>query len=175
VGKTGRNELCPCGSSKKYKKCCEQRDQRLSSQRAQESQARQAELFSSLQQVAWPSIAFEDDPLDNLSNSVLDLIQAGRFDEADAICDQLLREYPEVVDGLMRRAEVYEAREMWAEAADYYRKAAKFARENDGFEEEGIMEWLSLADKLERRVAAQDIDADPAPHNGRTASGDDVA
>lgn len=173
MGKTGRNELCPCGSSKKYKKCCEQRDQRLSSQRAREGQVRQAELFRP-QQFVWPSIPLEDDPLDNLSNSVPDLIRAGRLDEADATCDQLLREYPEVVDGLMRRAEVREAREIWGEAADYYRKAAKFARENDGFEEEGIMEWLSRADKLEQRAAALDIDADQAPHNGLPASEDGV-
>ncbi len=25
--KTGRNELCHCGSGKKYKKCCERKDE----------------------------------------------------------------------------------------------------------------------------------------------------
>ena len=26
MAKTGRNELCPCGSGRKYKKCCEARE-----------------------------------------------------------------------------------------------------------------------------------------------------
>ena len=27
MAKTGRNDLCPCGSGRKYKKCCEAKDQ----------------------------------------------------------------------------------------------------------------------------------------------------
>ena len=26
MAKTGRNDLCPCGSGRKYKKCCEAKD-----------------------------------------------------------------------------------------------------------------------------------------------------
>jgi len=29
TAKAGRNELCPCGSGKKFKKCCEPRQQSL--------------------------------------------------------------------------------------------------------------------------------------------------
>jgi len=29
--KIGRNELCPCGSGKKYKKCCLRKNKQLSS------------------------------------------------------------------------------------------------------------------------------------------------
>ena len=151
MAKTGRNELCPCGSGKKYKKCCEQRDERQGSQRLQERQAHQAALFKKMGE--W---MLETDELDNLSNGVVALIKDGRLDEADEACEQLLREYPEVVDGLMRKAQVHEARRMWREAAAYYRKTAQFAREHDGFEEEGIMAWLSTADDLEKRTANPD-------------------
>jgi flagellar motility protein MotE (MotC chaperone) len=34
MSKVGRNEPCPCGSGKKYKKCCEARDQQLAAERA---------------------------------------------------------------------------------------------------------------------------------------------
>jgi hypothetical protein len=34
MGKIGRNALCPCGSGKKYKKCCEAKDKALESQPA---------------------------------------------------------------------------------------------------------------------------------------------
>ena len=30
VSRVGRNELCPCGSGKKYKQCCERKEGRLS-------------------------------------------------------------------------------------------------------------------------------------------------
>lgn len=31
--KTGRNDLCPCGSGRKYKKCCEAKESRQSNGR----------------------------------------------------------------------------------------------------------------------------------------------
>ena len=30
VSRVGRNQLCPCGSDKKYKACCERKERRLS-------------------------------------------------------------------------------------------------------------------------------------------------
>jgi len=48
--------------------------------------------------------------LDRLSNSVVTLVNAGRLDEADAVCEQLRTEYPEVHDWLMRKAMLCEAR-----------------------------------------------------------------
>ena len=30
VSRVGRNKLCPCGSGKKYKQCCERKKRRLS-------------------------------------------------------------------------------------------------------------------------------------------------
>ncbi|MFA5249888.1 MAG: SEC-C metal-binding domain-containing protein [Parachlamydiales bacterium] len=33
MGKVGRNDPCPCGSGKKYKKCCEEKDKTPSFQK----------------------------------------------------------------------------------------------------------------------------------------------
>ena len=68
----------------------------------------------------------DDDGLDELSNSVIDLIRARRFDEALVACRRLLDEFPEVVDGLERSAAVHAAMENHALAADFYRQALDF-------------------------------------------------
>ena len=48
--------------------------------------------------------------LDQLSNSVVDLIKENKFDEAEAVSRELLSEYPDQIDGFNRLAMVYEAR-----------------------------------------------------------------
>jgi tetratricopeptide (TPR) repeat protein len=115
----GRNAPCPCGSGKKYKKCCLPADlQREAAQRpappAPVSAARA------------PAFFLEDDGLDDLSNSVLDLVRTGRFDEALAACTRLLEKFPDVVDGLERSGMVHAKMGNHTLAADFYRKALAF-------------------------------------------------
>jgi tetratricopeptide (TPR) repeat protein len=107
----GRNAPCPCGSGKKYKKCCLAKDE----------QAAASKRVS-----ASPVWTIEDDGLDDLSNSVVDLIQERRFDEALAACRRLLDEFPDVDDGFERSAMVHAAIGHHALAADFYRKALAF-------------------------------------------------
>jgi tetratricopeptide (TPR) repeat protein len=116
VAKIGRNDPCPCGSGKKYKKCCEPRDQALAAERARTStlSARSA-MASALQK--W--LHHEDD-LDRASNSVVDLIKEGRLDEAEQAAQRLLRDYPEVHDGFERLGMVYEARGDRGRAVEMY-------------------------------------------------------
>jgi tetratricopeptide (TPR) repeat protein len=64
--------------------------------------------------------------LDDASNVVIDLINAGRLDEAEHAALHLLERYPEVHDGLERLAMVAAARGDRPRAAEYYRKAADF-------------------------------------------------
>ena len=68
----------------------------------------------------------EDDGLDELSNSVLDLVRTGRFDEALAACTRLLEEFPDVVDGFERSGLVHAKMGNHTLAADFYRKALDF-------------------------------------------------
>lgn len=108
----GRNAPCPCKSGNKYKKCCLERDAAL--RRAPPPP------------VAGPTWVLEDDGLDDLSNSVIDLVKERRFDEALTACRRLLKEYPAVVDGLERSAMVHAAMGNHATAADFYRQALAF-------------------------------------------------
>ncbi len=128
MAKISRNAPCPCGSGKKYKKCCLWR---------RESEA--LEQRKILEQNPGKALVEVDD-LDDLSNSVLDLIDAGKFDEAESVCNELKKRYPDQVDGIERMAMVYEARGEIRKAAEYYLKAAEFMRSNPGFDKEGI-EW----------------------------------
>jgi tetratricopeptide (TPR) repeat protein len=114
MAKTGRNDPCPCGSGQKYKRCCLPREAA-----AAHAAALAATATSSM-------VEADDDGLDNASNSVIDLIDAGRLDEAEQAAHALLANYPDVHDGLERLAMVYAARGDRPRAEEYYRKAADF-------------------------------------------------
>ncbi len=88
--------------------------------------------------------------LDQLSNSVVDLIKKNRLDEAEAVSRKLLTDYPDQVDGLNRLAMVYEARGDKSKAADYYRKAADFAKSNPDFDEQIVKWFLSEARRMKK-------------------------
>lgn len=122
IKKPGRNEPCPCGSGKKYKKCC----------------------------LNNPAVGgtFIYTDLDMLSNKVNELIKDGRLAEAEDTCRILMKKYPDQIDGLHRYAEVYEAMGEKQKASRYYRKAANFAEQSDGFEQETIDLFLRQAQLL---------------------------
>ena len=144
MAKIGRNDACPCGSGKKYKKCCQARDEAA---RAAEAKA---------QAPVAPMVMVEDD-LDLLSNAVVDLIDARRLDEAMAACERLQREYPDAIDYLERFAMVHEARGEWAPAASYYRRALAYTErpeQRDHFEEEGRDYYRKKVAETEARAAA---------------------
>ncbi|WP_457551357.1 tetratricopeptide repeat protein [Desulfobacula sp.] len=83
-----------------------------------------------------------------LSNSVMDLIKNDKLDEAEAVSKRLLNEYPDQIDGFERFGQVYEARGEKYIAADYYQKAADFAKVMPGFDKEGVEYNLSKARKM---------------------------
>jgi hypothetical protein len=127
MAKIGRNDPCPCGSGQKYKRCCLPRDEAAAVARARALEREQAAgLLASV----------EDDGLDEASNSVIDLIDVGRLDEAEQAAQDLLARYPEVHDGLERIAMVAAARGDRARAAEYYRKAADFVHAREGYDPE---------------------------------------
>jgi tetratricopeptide (TPR) repeat protein len=123
---TGRNRPCPCGSGKKYKLCCLPADEpRQAAPRAPVPVLRP--VAPRPRPAAPPPVfVLEDDGLDDLSNSVLDLVRARRFDEALAACNRLLAEFPDVVDGFERSGLVHAKMGNHTLAADFYRKALDF-------------------------------------------------
>jgi len=132
--KTGRNDPCPCGSGQKYKRCCMAKDQAaeqvILAARGAERDALKAQHRAQVKDYI-ASIG-EPDELDAASNSVVDLIHAGRLDQAERAARELLVRYPEVLDGHDRLGMVYEARGQKREAADCYRRVVDFMRAHPG-------------------------------------------
>jgi tetratricopeptide (TPR) repeat protein len=87
----------------------------------------------------------ECEELDNLSNSVIDLIDE---DEAESVCSELSRRYPDQVDGIERLAMVCEARGDYEKAAEFYKKTAQFAQSKEGFDSEFVSWALEKAKAL---------------------------
>lgn len=141
--KAGRNDPCPCGSSKKYKRCCLPKDEEAAA--AMRPPPQEKPRQPTLSSFFGPA----DDDIDAASNRPLDLIDEGKLDEAEAAANDLLRDYPYVADGLWRLAAVYEARDDKKRAAEYLRKAVVFMQQNEGYAEELIVELRQKADKLD--------------------------
>ena len=97
MAKPGRNDRCPCGSGKKYKACCLTKDEAAEREQLAKAQAgrdeRSAEKRQSLREVREALVARlagdegpydDDDALMDASNAVVDLVHAGKLDEAEA-------------------------------------------------------------------------------------------
>jgi tetratricopeptide (TPR) repeat protein len=137
MANTGRNDPCPCGSGKKYKRCCLDKDE------AAERQAlasrvtpalgspwqRSPEILAEMRE-ALGSVDDDEDELTAASNAAVDLVNAGKLDEAEKVARDLLERFPEVHDGYDRLGMVYEARGDKKQAAYYYRKVIEFIREH---------------------------------------------
>lgn len=160
MAKPGRNERCPCGSGNKYKACCLTKDDAAERERLAVDQAkrdeRAAEYRLQLQEfkaaiAAMPADAEEaSDDLTDASNAVVNLVRAGKLDEAEAAARDLLARYPDVHDGYDRLGLVHEARGENRQAADCYRKVIAFLRLNPDYSDAGF------SDVFAERIAKLD-------------------
>ena len=153
MAKIGRNDLCPCGSGKKYKKCC------LASDEAATRAARPAQPAAVPERR--PSLASyvqEHDQLDELteaSNAVVDMVHAGHLDAAEEAAHDLLARFPDVHDGYDRLGMVCEARGDHRQAADYYRRAITVIRDHpDNYDPGFEAIFQKLVDRLETQADA---------------------
>lgn len=142
--KVGRNQPCPCGTGKKYKQCC------LTADEAARIAALPKPTLQAAGNASFGSYA-EIDRLDRLSNGSLDLMNEGRLDEAERMCQQLLAEFPDVFDGHMRLGQLHRRRGDNRKAAEHLRLAAAMARSPDYD--------VELADGLD--AEADEIDPPP--------------
>jgi hypothetical protein len=129
---------CPCESGKKYKWCC-------------------LPIHKAAIDALNHPMPMEVDDLDELSNSVLDLIQEGRLEEAEKACEDLLSRYPDQLDGIDRMARVEKARGHHAVAAALWRRAAAWALAMPDFETETVDDYREQAramDDAAREVTA---------------------
>jgi len=148
MAKTGRNDPCHCGSGKKYKRCCLEKDDAAASAAAQ---ARQA---ASVARTTAPLNALDEldtsEGLDEATNAVVDLVHAGKLDEAEAGARDLLVRFPEVHDGYDRLGMVAEARGDEKLAATYYRKVLEFAQQHpDQLAPRLIESYRKMIDELD--------------------------
>jgi TolA-binding protein len=128
--KTGRNDPCHCGSGQKYKRCCQEKDE------AAERAARAAVEAAKPPKPARPAAIdlfrdgfdAEPDELTTASNAIVDMVHAGKLDEAEQAARDFLVRFPEVHDGYDRLGMVYEARGDKKQAAHYYRQVIDFVR-----------------------------------------------
>jgi tetratricopeptide (TPR) repeat protein len=148
MAKIGRNDLCPCGSGKKYKKCC------LAGDEAAARAARPAQPAAVPERR--PSLASyvqEHDELDELteaSNAVVDMVQAGNLDAAEQAAHELLTRFPDVHDGYDRLGMVCQARGDYRQAAAYYRRAITVIRKHpDTYDPAFEAIFQRLIDRLE--------------------------
>jgi tetratricopeptide (TPR) repeat protein len=160
MSKVGRNELCPCGSGKKYKKCCESKDVDAAAERTRANDAAAAQRLAenrlppSVTPPRWVPVEL---PIDQLSNSVVRLVKEKRLDEALAACERLRVEFPEAPDWLERSAMVHEALGNTALAVDFYKKSLAFTElpeQRDGFDEEMRDFYRGKISALEAALAA---------------------
>jgi len=142
--KTGRNDPCPCGSGKKYKQCCLRTEEEIEREavaalsRAQKNgSGGYSDLVKTADQLA--ADYEEDVALAEASNAAVDLVHAGKLDEAEQAARDLLVRFPYVHDGYDRLGMVYEARGDNKQAAHYYRQALDFIRQHpDHYADSGM-------------------------------------
>jgi tetratricopeptide (TPR) repeat protein len=159
MAKPGRNDPCPCGSGKKYKRCCLDKDEAAESARAAQSQSSRkisnvaAEIAAKL--AATYDVDETEDELTTASNAAVDLVHEGRLDEAEQAARDLLERFPNVHDGWDRLGMVYEARGDKQKAADCYRKVIDFIRAHpDDYEPDVEAVFLKLVARLDPSAPA---------------------
>jgi tetratricopeptide (TPR) repeat protein len=163
MAKVGRNDPCHCGSGKKYKKCCQPKeqaaereviakDQAARSERAAErrlEQRRAKEEFKEEFLARFVGEADEDE-LTTASNAAVDLVHAGKLEEAEAAARDLIARYPEVHDGWDRLGMMYEAKGENKAAADCYRKVVEIIHQRpEQYDPEFADAFVELVEKFD--------------------------
>jgi SEC-C motif len=131
MAKPGRNDPCPCGSGKKYKKCCLPKDEAT----------------------ADAAHAHGDDEIAVASHVVVELVQAGKLADANAAARDLIMRYPDEPDGWDCLGIVHEASGENRQSAECYRKMRDIMRQRpDDYDQSFETEFAALIDKLDPPV-----------------------
>jgi tetratricopeptide (TPR) repeat protein len=168
MAKPGRNDPCHCGSGKKYKKCCQPKEEAAEreviarDQAAREERATAHRVLSGVQPkpvlarlAAAAAVPDELEELTAASNAAVALVKTGKLEEAEAAARDLLVRFPHVHDGWDRLGMVHEARGEKKQAADCYRKAIEIIRgQSENYDPEFADVFVKLVDKLDPPPAA---------------------
>ncbi len=152
MAKIGRNDLCSCGSGKKYKRCCMARDEVAAREKL--AQANAAATTATAAGQHDPHLCDDcNEQLDVAANAALALIEAGKFDEAEQAAHDVLARFPAVHDGHECLGRLHQAKGDHQLAAECYRKVIDFARAEPHFYDPHFIEhFQDLIDRLETQV-----------------------
>lgn len=89
--------------------------------------------------------------VDTLSNQALDAIEARKYDEAEKLCQQLLREHPGAFDGHDRMGELREIQGRFGEAAEHYSKMLTMVKSNPAGTDANTLKYCT--EKRDRALA----------------------
>ena len=145
MAKTGRNDPCHCGSGKKYKRCCLEKDEAAASAALEAArQAARAQARAELDALA------DDGDLDGVSIAAVNLVHSGRLDDAEAAARSLVSRFPEAHHGYNCLGMVCEARGDRKQAAIHYRKVIDIARQHpDALGPDFAEKFQNLVDRLD--------------------------
>ena len=165
--KIERNAACPCGSRKKYKRCCLEKDQQVEhaafAERAAKVAAYETKSKAKRERfradVLANGVGSEEfrkwQKLEIDYNNVIDLIAAGSMDHAEGVAADLLLRFPDLPEGHQCLGMVDEARGNHSQAAHHYRQALDIVRAHpDDFEPEFEVTLHTLINKLDPGVKA---------------------
>jgi predicted Zn-dependent protease len=128
----GRNQPCPCGSGNKYKHCCLSRDEAAAIATREQQRHDASPTPAHAPRTGWRPVVDDDsERLDKMSNDAVDLIHAGKLNEAEPLCHRLLEDFPDLPDGHMRLGQLLRVRGEPKKAAEHLRLAAAVARSAD--------------------------------------------
>jgi hypothetical protein len=127
MGKPGRNDPCPCGSGKKYKNCCLEKDE---ASRRLERHASNAALNAEVQSSydAFEDLMDRGERSDKVAGAIWELIQTGHFDLAEQATHKYIAHFTESPIGFDLMAHLCEARGELLPAAQWLRKVIDFMR-----------------------------------------------
>ncbi len=145
--KISRNTPCPCGSGKKYKKCCLAQDEKD----AAEARERR-DIAEEAEHAAFVAYANE---LDELSNRANDLIRSGQWAEAEQCCRELQERFPQQIDGPHRSYQYYKARGDFANAKIHAQATRRMVeRDPEGFDPDFLTELDEEIAHFEQSIQA---------------------
>lgn len=142
--RVGRNDPCPCGSGKKYKKCC------LASEAG-------APSGTSKPLGTRESLGSEDKILDDMQGDLQQLsqwsrearsaIDSGQYEKAARLSRTIGERFPNLIEGPRILAQLHMAQGRWAEAARAYGYAISIIEEDrDSFD-------VSVLEDMQRGLA----------------------
>jgi len=128
MAKIGRNQPCPCGSGKKHKRCC-------GAVAAPSPPPTNVSSGAGVQphHELCPCCV---DELDERADRVADELIADHLDEAEALCHQLIADFPGEAEGLDLLSMIFEQRGLRDQALDLLRRASQIAHARPDYDNE---------------------------------------